>query len=106
MGSLIEKNEYAEYYYVNMFPENDKSKKYKVKAEISARYDENESTNNDGNITTYDVRHYYIEKADFSNGGYITFNADEPLELNKKVSLVDDDDKNWNIEMINEKVKP
>ena len=40
---------------------------------------------NDGDSTTYSERHYYIESANFSNRGSITFdNNHEPLELIKK----------------------
>ncbi len=106
IGSFIEKKEYTQFYYVNMFAENQESKNYRVKAEINARIDEEESTNNDGDTTTQSIRHYYIEKAYFSNGGYITFtNNDEPLEINKKVSITDDDENYWKIELTSKKAE-
>lgn len=94
IGSVFEKEEFTTYYYVNMYPERSASKNYHVKAKICAyteQYGEND----------YE-RRYEIQEAYFPNGGKITFydnGIDETLKLNKRVSVLDDEDKLWDIEL-------
>lgn len=89
IGGLFERLNYTENYYVNLFPENAKSKNYKVEAEI-------EKTDGE----------YYLIEAHFPNGGYLTFYDSlywEPLKLNGKVYLIDDSGKGWNVELTSQK---
>jgi len=98
IGSILEKDEYTAYYYVNMFPENSQSKNYQVKAKIYAhteRYDEYKSE-----------RYYEIQEAYFPNNGTITFydSGDlETLEINQKVRVRDDNNRWWEIELTSQK---
>ena len=76
-----------------MFPEDSVSKNYKVTADISSFFDEE--------------RVYYLQRAYFPNGGYITFDNSwgESLEVDEKVSLIDDEGNHWHIKLTKEKVK-
>ena len=99
IDSILEKPEYREQYYVYMYPEGSLSKNYKLEADIYS------------NLTEYEdnkVREYFIEKAYFPNGGYITFEDDlrmTSLEIDKKVSITDDENKDWKVVLTKEKVK-
>jgi hypothetical protein len=80
-------------YYVNMFPDDGVSKNYRVVADISKVEEGGD---------------YYITKAYFPNGGYITFEDSygvSELEFNKKVSIKDDKGKEWEIELTKQKAK-
>lgn len=89
IGGLFERINYTESYYINLFPENANDKNYKVKAEIEKM-----------------GSRYYINKAYFSNGGYITFNnngRNSSLKIGSKIGIYDDKDKYWRVELTNEK---
>lgn len=89
IGGLFERINYTENYYVNLFPENAKSKNYKVEAEIEAAGGK-----------------YYIIKAYFPNGGHLTFYDSLyfwPLKLNERVYLVDDSGTSWLVELTSQK---
>lgn len=90
IGSLWEADKYHSTYYVNLFPDLNTSKNYRVKAEISR----------------FEGR-YYIDKAYFPNGGYITFENDSWIDINtyEKTYLEDDTGKDWYIELTKERVK-
>lgn len=93
IGSFFEKSEYAEYYYVHLFPEDSQSKNYLVKAKIRANIEDYGPE--DGN-----ERHYHIEEAYFPNGGKITFNEYgdfETLKLEQKIYTKDDNGAEWEI---------
>lgn len=99
IGSLFEKEEYEEKYYVYMYPEKSQSENYKLEADIiskmTSRGDDNE-------------RGYFIEKVYFPNGGYITFYNSigwESLRIGEKIRTLDDKEKYWDIELTKEKVK-
>jgi hypothetical protein len=80
-------------YYINLFPEDSKSKNYRIKGKVEYEGDSQE---------------YFLVKATFPNGGYITFDGsygDSPLEFYKKVYIEDDDGKGWYVELTKEKVK-
>ena len=99
IDSIFEKPEYREQYYIYMYPKESASKNYKLEADIYS------------NLTEYEdnkVREYFIEKAYFPNGGYLTFENNlgmTSLEIDKKVSITDDKDKDWEIVLTKEKVK-
>lgn len=89
IGGLFERINYTESYYVNLFRENAESKNYKVEAEI-------EKTGGE----------YYIVKAYFPNSGHITFYNSlygDPLEVNKPIYLIDDNNKGWRVELTTQK---
>ncbi|MDP4182051.1 MAG: hypothetical protein Q8942_13305 [Bacillota bacterium] len=95
IGSVFEKEKYSEIYYVNMFPDNSKSKNYKVKAEIMVS----------GGVLD---RNFTINKAYFSNGGYITFynNLYEfDIDIGKNIDITDDKGRDWKIELTTQKVE-
>lgn len=98
IDSLFEKLEYTEKYYVLMYPGGAKDKNYKIEADITSTIVEYESGSE---------RKYYIERAYFSNGGYITFynNMDwKNLKVGERVSILDDKDKYWDIELTKDRV--
>lgn len=107
IGSFIERKEYSEYYYVNMFPEKSKDENYRVKAKIIATTDTEIYDDNSNNSSQRSIRVYYIEKAYFDNGDIITFydSYGDSLELNKKVGIYDDNDNYWKIELTDKKAK-
>ncbi len=103
VGSLLEKRDYTARYYVNLFPEEHDSKNYRVSADIQAT----KESYNDGD-TSYSYRVYYIERAYFPNGGSVSFEDNgynESLVVGEKISVLDDDGKEWYVELTSEKVK-
>lgn len=100
IGSLIEKPEYTEKYYVYLYPEGSQSKNYKLEADISAKIIKYEEGSE---------REYFIDKAYFPNGGYIAFdyedNYSDPLQIGKRTTFRDNKSKYWDIELTKEKVK-
>jgi hypothetical protein len=102
IGSFFEKDIYTTQYYVNLFVNKDNVKSYRVKADIRADYIE---------YVDDKQRVYWIEKAYFNNGGYLTFyneiensNYHTSLEFNKKVSVIDDNGKEWFVELTDIKI--
>ena len=105
MGSIFEKEKYTNYYYVNMFTDIDESKNYKVKAEIVSfkntyEYDDDKET----------IREYHVSKVLWPNGGcssfdYLNWDEDNSLSVGKKVYIKDEDDKEWYIELTNQKIE-
>jgi len=75
VGSFFEKDDYEAKYFVNLFPEKDKTKNYRLVADIEKdtvcikiSRDERECE-----IT------YYLRKVYWPNGGYFSFDANECL---------------------------
>ena len=102
IGSVFEKQKYKTSVYVNLFPYNDESKNYRLKADIESSMTFEELLRGD--------RYYKLEKIHFNNGGYITFDnidwdKENTLILNKQVYFRDDKDNSWYIELTKEKVK-
>ena len=91
INSIFEMNEYTTKYYVHLYPEDNKSKNYKVEADIESNLDE-------------EGRKYHIVKAYFDSKRYITFTDWDSLHPNKKVMIRDDDGKDWDVELTTEKV--
>lgn len=80
-------------YYVNLFPEDENSKNYRVIGEVD--FDSETGS-------------YSLIKATFPSGGYITFEdyySIDPLEFYEKVYLEDDDEIGWYVELTKQKVK-
>ncbi len=111
IGSLFERSNYKEKYWVNLFPNENNDKNYRVPADIIATFytSENECENNFGvnEPCEQSERLYLISKAYFNNGGYITFDdteESESLKINEKVLITDVDGKEWWIELTDKKV--
>lgn len=109
IGSIFEKYNFTSQYYVNLFPDIYSIKNYRVKADIVASYIDYVYEDEDGNNKHGKQRVYWIKKAYFNNGGYITFNnaienEHEGLVLNTKIHIKDDNDTSWYIELTEEKV--
>lgn len=96
IGSLFERADYSEYYYVNMAPKGYNSENYSVVALIHA------STRNYGKR-----RVYMIEKAIYPNYGNVTFyNSDNPdyaLRVGEQIQVKDDKQKIWFIQLSTQK---
>lgn len=110
IGSIFEKSRYKTKYYVNLFPDMNSSKNYRVKAEIEADFVEWEESDNQGNPISKSHRVYYINKAYFPSGGYIIFDKeripnDKGVEVRKKTLLVDTSGRYWWAELTSEKAK-
>lgn len=91
IGSLIEKREYKSFYYVNLFPEGEESKNYRVLGLIDSYIDSDYG------------RQYFLSYVILDNGKELYFEPDEILKLNKKVSLVDKNNKNWFVELTDDR---
>lgn len=105
-GSSFERDNYEELFYVNLFPDGQKVKSYRVPAMVSASY-EASSSYTDGNGDAQDVfEHVYrIQFAILPNGGKVSFNDPyEALELGKIVTMFDVDKRYWGIELTNRSV--
>lgn len=107
IGSIIEKREYTENYYVYMRYSEKSEKSYKLKARIRKDTDYDNSGD-----TPRTFEGYYIEKLYFKNGGHITFlerdqeaNSFEELEPYKETSVTALDGKEYLITLTKEKVK-
>ncbi len=109
LGSYFEKFEYRTQYYVNVFPDGEESKNYRLPAEIHVYSEEEEGEPSIDAIgvehsNTYTVKYIILEKVLWPNEGYLEFN-DCQLEVGKKVQCNDQEGESWTIELTNEKVK-
>lgn len=94
-GAFFERSDYQGMFYVNLFPDGQKVKSYRVPAVIRATIVE-EGRGDD----CYSWREYRIEFAAMPNGEKVTFdNADEYLELKTIVPLYDDNGRCWGVEL-------
>lgn len=95
-GSFFERADYEGMFYVNLFPNGQKVKSYRVPALIRASVE----SDTDYDDQSYSWREYRIDFAIMPNGGKVTFNdADEYLELDKTVTLLDDKERYWGVEL-------
>lgn len=109
IGSYFEKIDYRTKYYVNIFPDDESSKNYRLSAEIHvySEEEEGEPTEDSYGIehsNTYTTKYITLEKVFWPNEGYLNFN-DCQLEIGEKVQCKDQNGMSWNIELTNEKVK-
>jgi len=102
-GSFLERSEYERMLYVHVYPSGQYTESYKVPALIS-RY-EKLSCYGEDNCETY--RGYLISYAVMPNGGTINFRFrdNNPLKLNKIVYTIDNNNRDWGIQLTNEPVK-
>lgn len=95
-GSFFERADYQGMFYVNLFPDVQKVKSYRVPALIRATVE----SDTDQDDRSYSWREYRIDFAIMPNGGKITFyDADEYLELGRTVTLYDDNERYWGVEL-------
>ena len=100
-GSFFERDDYEGMFYVNLFPEGQEVKSYRVPAMITARVGETEYGDD-----IYSWREYRIDFAAMPNGGKIAFDiSDETLELGKKVTVVDNKERYWGVKLTEQPVK-
>jgi hypothetical protein len=109
LGSYFEKFEYRTQYYVNVFPDGEESKNYRLPAEIHVYSEEEEGEPTEDaygieHSNAYTIKYIVLDKVFWSNEGYLEFN-DCQLEVGKKVQCNDQDGESWTIELTNEKVK-
>lgn len=106
-GSYFERHrDYEGMFYINLFPDGQKVKSYRVPAMVTAS-DDVVGTGMDGDHEIYDVygRVYKIQFAIMPNGGKVSFNDPyEALELGKMVTMFDADKRYWGIELTNRSV--
>jgi hypothetical protein len=93
-GHWLEKSSYQTQLFVNVFPDNDKTKNYRLVGNVE-RY--NDCDGDDGC-----VKGYYVKNISFPNKGYIEFDACE-ISLNKKQHCIDYDGKEWYVELTDQK---
>ena len=107
-GSRFERDNYEGLFYVNLFPDGQKVKSYRVPAMVSANYEASSSyTNSNGDEQDVYEHVYRIQYAVMLNGGKVHFDNSygfQDLELNKTVTLYDDDKRYWGIELTNRSV--
>jgi len=103
-GSFFERRtNYKGMFYVNLFPDGQKVKSYRVPAMVAASY-EVVGDEMDGDHEVHDVydRVYKIQFAIMPNSGKVSFNDPyEALKLGEIVTMVDDDKRYWGIELTN-----
>lgn len=109
IGSYFEKSEYNTQYYVNVFPDDEGSKNYRLPAEIHVYSETEEGETSEDRFgqehtETYTTKYIIIEKAFWPNGGYLDFD-DCQLEIGDKVLCSDQEGRDWYIELTNEKVR-
>jgi hypothetical protein len=105
IGSPIEKSEYSAKYYIHLYPENSKSRNYKVPALISSEMIERDDEPSE--------RVYHLEKVFWPNGRVLTFYeykdnvtcGEDGLQLGKKTTYQDDMGRYWQVELTNQKVR-
>jgi hypothetical protein len=101
-GSFFERADYQGMFYVNLFPNGQKVKSYRVPALIRASVE----SDTDYDDRSYSWREYRMQFAVMPNGGRITFyHADEYLQLGKIVTLFDDNESYWGVELTDQLVR-
>lgn len=101
-GSFFECADYQGMFYVNLFPDAQKVKSYRVPALIRASTE----SDTDHDDRSYSWREYRIDFAIMPNGGKVTFHdADKCLELGKTVTLFDDNERHWGVELTDRPVR-
>jgi hypothetical protein len=86
-GSAFERDTYKRMFYVNLFPEGQTVKSYRVPAMVSATFDD------------AGYRMYILEFATMPNAGIIHFDDGDPLEVGTIVTVFDSDRRCWGAEL-------
>lgn len=94
IGSLFEKKEYEEAYYVFLYPEDSKSMNYKLKADVWAHI---ESLDGYDGYRTYSLLGVYLD-----NGKRISFDGEEVFP-SERTLVVDESGRYWYVELTTEK---
>jgi hypothetical protein len=119
IGDFFQKPDYVSKYYVNVFPENDKIKNYRVPDDIHVcSPTEIDGMNNElinENIFACQSKYIVLQTIYWTDGDQINFYdadhftvncSEEPkLTVGTKVYCIDSNDKEWDIELTKEKVK-
>jgi hypothetical protein len=101
-GSFFERAEYQGMFYVLLYPNGQKVKSYRVPALVTSRVE----SQVDQDERSYSWREYRIEFAVMPNGGKITFyDSDELLELDGLVTMHDDQERYWGVQLTDQVVK-
>lgn len=100
IGSLYEKSEYTEKYYIYLTYSKNDVKFYKLPADIYSSVD----TYEDYNGSTHSVRNYYITKVYWPNGHIMNFDYME-IEPEKQCSVYDFEGNDYYIELTTAKVQ-
>jgi hypothetical protein len=96
IGAPFERREYRTRYYVLMYPNIDRSKNYKVPAEVHVYTEGDEET---------EYRRVDLLRVFFPNGNVVGLNMDESLEFDKKLRGVDGYGQEWGIELTRQKAE-
>ncbi len=109
IGSYSEKTEYRTRYYVNVFPNDEEGKNYRLPADIHVynEIEEGETTEDrfgQEHTTTYTTKYIIVEKIYWPNGGFLNFNECK-IEIGEKNLCIDQNNRSWFIEITNRKVK-
>jgi hypothetical protein len=101
-GSFFERAAYQGMFYVYLYPNGQKVKSYRVPAMVTSRVESDE----DQDGRSYSWREYRIEFALMPNGGRITFyDSDVLLELDQVVTMYDDHERLWGVQLTDQIVK-
>lgn len=109
LGSYFEKSEYKTQYYVNVFPDDEGSKNYRLPADIHVYSETEEGETSEDRFgqehtESYTTKYIIVDKVFWPNGGYLDFD-DCQLEIGDKVLCSDQEGRDWYIELTNEKVR-
>jgi hypothetical protein len=92
-GNWLEKGDYEAKVYVNLFPDDDSTKNYRLVGDIERSSD----CDSDGESSSC-YSSYYLHKITFPDEGHIAFD-DCTIELHKKNYCQDDDGTDWDVEL-------
>ena len=105
IGSFFEKKAYTTEYYVNLFPKEDHAKNYRLPADIQVYHEEQDG---DGEVASNSKKCIRLKRVYFPGGSFINFTdygtADD-LAFGRKILEIDDTNKDWYVELVDEKVK-
>jgi hypothetical protein len=109
IGSYLEKSNYRTQYYINLFPNDENSKNYRLPADIHVftELEEGETTEDrfgQESTSFSKVKYITVEKIYWPNGGYLYF-EDCFLDIGEKNLCYDQNNEGWYIELTEEKVK-
>ncbi|MBI3633848.1 MAG: hypothetical protein HY226_06210 [Candidatus Vogelbacteria bacterium] len=88
-SALEVRRSYYVSYYINLFPDQEKAKNYRIRGDLYVQWKDNERT-------------IYLEKAHFANGGFVTFESCE-VDVKKPKHCVDQENRGWYIELTKQK---
>jgi len=101
-GAFFEKSSYKARVFVHAYSGANKITNYRVPALISAEYEDHGDEDH-----SHSARVYRLEYIEFPNGGRVRFDDwdVEGLKLRETIFIIDDDGKEWHIELTDELAK-